>query len=76
MLGAYIGTIIITSTADLKLKVFGLQMVNKQYINLLQFALVIALSFYVYAVYKRGRVKSEGAAAGEAEKKVPTGTAV
>ncbi|MBR6739848.1 MAG: MFS transporter [Clostridia bacterium] len=52
MLGGFIGTQIITSTAGLSLNIFGLEAVNKQYINLLQFALVVTLAVLI-GIYGR-----------------------
>lgn len=57
MLGAYAGTQIISATDGLSLSLFGFKMINKQYINLLQFVLIVLLSVYVWFAWRRTRAE-------------------
>lgn len=74
VLGAYLGTLIITATPDLKLKLFGFTMVNKQYINLLQFALILGIAFYVRALQRRDAAKETAESDKAKEKLVEAGS--
>ena len=60
LLGAFVGTQIIMNTQGLKLSLFGFEMINKQYLNLIQWALIILLSGFVWLSYKKtGKLSAE-----------------
>ena len=52
LLGTFVGTQFIAHTEDKVLNLFGFTMVNKQYLNLIQFALALCLVFYVRKIAK------------------------